>query len=331
MKTTNRNVRILMLLENESVPDDCRVLLEAETLIDAGYDVTVICPTGDCTEKIDRIGKIRVYRYPKLWEIQGFIGYILEYSYSLTMMFLISLLVWLRHGFDVVHVHTPPDLTALIAIFYKLLGKRFVFDHHDLSPELYQAQKGGDGNRHVYRALLFFERLACRWADRLIATNESQSRIQVERCGADPDHCHVVRNGPNSMFLDDIAPLDDIASDDTLVLGYVGVVGIQDGVDYMVRAIHQLRTIHHREDFVVVIVGGGPALHSLKQIAVDLGVNDLIQFTGMIPFPNVPRHIAAFDICLTPDPSNPYNDSCTTIKNHGVHGAAQTDRVFSYT
>lgn len=306
--------RILMLLENESMPDDNRVLLEAESLIDAGYDVTVICPTGQETARYELIGDIRIYRYPKPFEIPGFLGYVWEYGYSLTMMFVISLFVWMRRGFDVVHVHTPPDMTALIAIFYQLFGKKYVFDLHDLSPELYLARGGKTKPNTVYHVLGFFERLACRRADRLIATNETQRRVQVDRCGADPSHCYVVRNGPNELFLNDVEPLSDLRPTGKLVLGYVGVIGIQDGVDYMIRTLAELKHVHGRDDFCVVIVGGGPAAADLMTLADELNVADLIKITGMIPFPSVPRYIASFDICFTPDPSNTYNDSCTTIK-----------------
>lgn len=303
-----------MLLENESVPDDCRVLLEAEALIAAGYAVTVICPTGDSKKKIDQIGEIRVYRYPQPLEIGGVLGYVLEYGYSLVAAFVLSWFVLLRHGFDAVHVHTPPDLMGLVAIFFQFLGKRFVFDHHDLSPELYLAQKPGRDEGIVYRSLRFFERLSCRRADRLIATNDSQRGVQIDRCGVDPQRCSIVRNGPNELFLSDVQPLESIRKTGCITIGYVGVIGVQDGVDFMVRALHELKVKHRRDDFRGVIVGSGPAIGDLKRLTAKLDLSDKIHFTGMIPFATVPAHIAAFDICLTPDPSNAYNDSCTTIK-----------------
>lgn len=310
----HRRPRILMLLENESMPDDNRVLLEAESLDAAGYQVTVICPTGEFTAKHEWIDNIRVYRYPKPIEIGGFVGYVWEYGYSLTMMWIISIYVFLRRGFDAVHVHTPPDMTAMIAIFYQCFGKKFVFDLHDLSPELYLARGGKTDPNAVYHVLRFFERLACRRANRLIATNETQRSVQVDRCGADPERCYVVRNGPNEFFLNDVQPLPDFRLPGQLVLGYVGVIGIQDGVDYFIRTVEKLKNQHDRDDFRVVIVGHGPAADDLMKLAEQLGVADRITLTGMIPFPSVPRYIASFDICFTPDPSNDYNDSCTTIK-----------------
>lgn len=316
MNTPNnqRRTRILMLLENESMPDDIRVLMEAKSLDEASYEVTVICPTGKFTATHELIGDVRVYRYPRTFEPNGLFGYIWEYGYSLTMMFIFSSFVFLRRGFDAVHVHTPPDMTALIAIFYQCLGKKFVFDLHDLSPELYLARGGKTQPNTIYRVLRFFERLACRRANRLIATNESQRDVQINRCGANSKHCYVVRNGPNESFLGEISPLPELKTNGKLVLGYVGAIGIQDGVDCMVRMIARLKEGFGRNDFRAIIVGDGPAADDLQRLTSDLGVSDLIHFTGCIPFEEVPRHIASFDICITPDPSNAYNDSCTTIK-----------------
>lgn len=306
--------RILMLLENACFPDDNRVLLEAESLIEAGFEVSVICPTGPSKKWVETIGATRVYRYPKPPEISHFLGYVLEYSYSLAALFVISVFVAFRRGFDAVHVHTPPDMTGLIANFYQLFGKQFVFDLHDLSPELYMARRGDERKNSVYRALRFFERLACGSADRLIATNVTQRDVQVNRCGAKADHCYIVRNGPDVRFLSHVEPRPELRMQGQLVLGYVGVIGVQDGVDVMVRVVHELKTRYQRDDFIAVIVGGGSALAELKSLAKELGVADMIHFTGMIPITSVPAYIASFDICFTPDPSNPYNDSCTTIK-----------------
>ena len=304
--------RILMLLENESFPDDTRVLLEATALVDAGFAVTVVCPTGKRTGKSETIEDVRVYRYPKPWAMTGLIGYVAEYAYSMLMGFLYAWFVLLRHGFDTIHIHAPPDMNALVAIAFKLLGKHYVLDMHDLSPELYQAQRDGNGSRVVERALRWFERLACRQADRLIATNETQRRVQVQRCGVRDEHCYVVRNGPNEMFLRDVEPREELCRAGRMVIGYVGMIGTQDGVDYFVRMIDELRS--RRSDFIGVIVGDGPALPALEQMVAELKLQSCVQFTGLVEFADVPRYIASFDVCVTPDPCNPYNDSCTTIK-----------------
>ena len=306
--------RILMLLENNSYPDDTRVILEAESLTAAGFDVTVICPTGDSTKWYEVVDGVRVYRYPCPAELNGFGGYIWEYSYSFVATFVISIWVFMRHGFDSTHSHTPPDIYCLIGRFYQFFGKKYVHDTHDLSPELYKAQRGGSGSKLVMSALRWFEKCACRWANRLIATNETQSGIQVSRCGADPNKCCVVRNGPSERFLGEIVPNQKFALMEKTILGYVGVIGVQDGVDYMIRMIKHLRYDLGREDFHAVIVGDGSALVDLQELAAELKVADAITFTGYVAGDELLQTIASFDIAVTPDPSNPYNDSCTTIK-----------------
>jgi glycosyltransferase involved in cell wall biosynthesis len=185
---------------------------------------------------------------------------------------------------------------------------------HDLSPELYQARQAGDGNRIVLAVLRWFERLACRTADRLIATNQMQRQVQIERGGASPDRCHVVRNGPDARFLARQEPIACLRQGDRLVIGYVGMMGVQDGVDYLLRAIACLRNEFGRRDFLAVIVGSGPALDDLKRLATDLNLQQVVEFSGYRSGDDLLRHIASFDMCVTPDPSNPYNDSCTTIK-----------------
>lgn len=312
---SQRPFRILMLLENESYPEDCRVLLQAESLVAAGYDVSVICPTDkNFKRKMETLGRVRVFRYPAPIHINGLIGYAVEYGYSILMQFLISLYVCVRYGFDAIHMHTPPDMNAVIPATYKLLGKKFVYDLHDLSPELYQAQRDGQGNRFVHQLLLKFEKFACRTANVLLATNESQQDVQIQRCGADPSNCYVVRNGPNEAFMGSVEPKAGLQKKECLNIGYVGVIGVQDGVDYLIRAVDHLVRFRKRTDLQVIIVGAGPALNDLKSLVNDLNLAAYFQFTGMIPFVEVPKHIAAFDICSTPDPSNSYNDSCTTIK-----------------
>jgi glycosyltransferase involved in cell wall biosynthesis len=305
--------RILMLLENESYPDDSRVPLEADSLRDAGYQVTVICPTGMSRKKYENVNGVQVYRYPKPRELNGFLGYLWEYSYSLAITFVISLYVLGRRGFDAVHTHAPPDMFVVIAAFYKLLGKKYVVDLHDLSPELYEAKRGSEGSRLVRWMLRTFERWSFRLADRLIATNQTQREVQITRGGAVPENCFVVRNGPNARFFKSVEPLPRLR-DGRFVIGYVGVIGIQDGVDCLIRALDILRREFDREDFRAVIVGGGPAVDDLKRLIADLDLQQHVEFTGFVMGDELLRNIASFNVAATPDPSNSYNDSCTTIK-----------------
>lgn len=304
---------ILMLLENNSFPDDTRVMLEANALVSAGFEVTVVSPRGDNLAFAEIVEGVRVYRYPTPPEFKGAVGYFVEFAYSLCAAFVYSWFILLRHGFDAIHVHAPPDMNALVPLTFKLFRKRFVYDMHDLSPELYAAQRGGTGNRLLTTGLRWFERLACRAADRLISTNETQRKIQIQRGGADEARCQVVRNGPNEKFLAPVIPDAAFRDGANCVIGYVGLMGVQDGVDYMLRALRVLKD-KYGYNFTAVLVGGGTAWQHLQQLTEELGLAQQVRFTGMIPFRQVPEVIAAFDICVTPDPSNAYNDSCTTIK-----------------
>lgn len=305
--------RILMILQNEGYPDDVRVALEAGSLRDAGYQVTVVCPrTNRLHKRYEVVAGVKVYRHPAPPDLPGVVGYGIEFAFSFTAALLVSFYLLLRNGFDVVHIHMPPDCNGFLGLFYRCLGKQFVMDHHDLSPELYGAQ--GGSNRVVRRTLEWLERRACRAANRLIATNESQKKVQIDRAGANTADCYVVRNGPNEAFLGPIEPVSLNVGKEFKIIGYVGMIAPQDGVDVLVRAAGHLKHDLGRHDFLCLIVGAGSALSSLKELAEDLELGENIRFTGMIPWEQVPSYIAAFDIATTPDPRNAYNDSCTTIK-----------------
>ncbi|HEY4233821.1 MAG TPA: glycosyltransferase family 4 protein [Lacipirellulaceae bacterium] len=306
--------RVLMLVENCSYPDDMRVLMECRSLHDAGYQMTVICPTGRSRRAYENVEGVHVYRYPKPWEPGGFLGYIWEFGYSLVMTFLVSLYVVFRRGCDVLHVRTPPDIYVFLAGFYKLFGKKYVVDLHDLPPEMYQAQNDGSGSRIVHAVLLWFESLTCRTADLFIASSESQRRMQIERGGAPPDRCHIVRNSPHERFLEPIEPIESLREPGKIILGYMGMIGVQDRVDMLVRACQCLKNELGRDDFRAVIVGDGPALDELKRLAVELGIEQRVSFAGFQRGDDLLRHVASFDICVTPDPSNAYNDTCSMVK-----------------
>jgi len=186
--------RVLMLLENQAYPQDHRVRREALALARAGYRVSVVCPATRAQVRHEVVDGVRVYRFRSPAPANGFLGYLREYGYCTAMSFFFSLWIFWREGFDVVHVHNPPDTFAFIGAFFKLFGKRLVFDHHDLSPEMYRA-RFPNGSKIVYKALVLFERLACRLADHVIATNESYKEIEIERHNVPAERIIVVRNG----------------------------------------------------------------------------------------------------------------------------------------
>jgi len=228
-------------------------------------------------------------------------------------MFLLSLLVSIRQGFDVIHAHNPPDTLALLAAPYKLLGRRFVFDHHDLAPEMYEA-RFPNGRRSVSRALRFFERLSFRLADHVIATNESYRAIALERGGLPPRRVTVVRNGP------DLDRLRSVPGDPALrrkagtILAYAGAMGRQDGVDYLIRALDHLVHALGRRDVYCVIVGTGEAVAGLQRLTAELGLGSHVWYAGGVSDAGLVRYLCTADICLDPDPSNPFTDRSTMIK-----------------
>jgi glycosyltransferase involved in cell wall biosynthesis len=306
--------RVLMLLENSCYSSDGRVRREANTLAAAGCRVTVICPRGAGERWREQFGPVVAYQYPAALNAAGFLGYVVEYAYALVATAILSAWVAARHGFDVIHAHNPPDLFVLIAAFYKLLGKRFVFDQHDLAPEMYWARGGGGGNRLVYQALVFFERLSCRWADHVFAANDSYKRLEIERSGIPASRISVVRNGPEPCHLQ-LLPVDvSLRRDGEALIVFVGEMGEQDGVDYLLRALAHLSTALGQRAWRCVLVGDGAAAKSLRKQAADLGIGDRVEVTGWLEYRAVPRYIGAADVCVAPDPSNSYTDRSTIIK-----------------
>jgi glycosyltransferase involved in cell wall biosynthesis len=313
--TTPVGDRVLMLLENESYQFDTRPMLEARTLTRAGYCVSVICPRLPGGKVYEILDGVHLYQFPAPPAADGFLGYLWEYGYSLAATFAFSLVVYLHKGLDIIHAHNPPDLFFLVAAFYRLLGKRFVFDHHDLSPEMYSAHFGEDGSRAIYSALVLLERLSCRLADRVIATNESYKAVEMARGGVREERITIVRNGPDLESLELVRPDPGLGQKAGTILGYVGVIGYQDGVDYLLRALHHLVFDLNRHDILCIVIGDGPALSELRLLARELRVEEQVWFTGWVSDQDLIRcYLAAATICVVPDPSNPYNDRSTMMK-----------------
>jgi glycosyltransferase involved in cell wall biosynthesis len=303
-----------MLLENNPYPGDTRVRREAVALVEAGYRVAVIAPRADGEVSRETVAGVVVYRYPAPPESRSVFGFAWEFAYSTAAAFVMALRVWRREGFDVVHAHNPPDTLFAVGLFFKLFGKRFVFDHHDVSPELYRARSEGGGNRVIYHVLRLLERCTYASADHVIATNESFKRLAMTRGGKTERQVTVVRNGP---LLRDVRPYERIPDwerSGKTILGYAGVIGIQDGLDYLVRALAHLLHERQRVDFHCVVMGEGDDLPRVRALAAELHVDSHLTFTGWLDKQLLFRYLTTIDIGLDPDPSNPCNDNCTMIK-----------------
>ena len=306
--------RILFIVENLPSPFDRRVWQEATTLHQNGYQVSIICPTGKgYEEKYECLDGIHIYRHPLPPEAEGALGYVLEYSVALYWEFYLSFKVLFSHGFDAIHACNPPDLIFLVAGFFKFFfHKKFLFDHHDINPELYEAKFGR--RDFFYRLMLLCERLTFKTADRSIATNESYKQIAIERGGMHPDKVTVVRSGPKLDRLKIIEPVLALKKGRKHLVGYVGVMGKQEGIDYLLRALQYIVEHKNRTDVHFGLVGGGTELASLQAYAKALGVEDYVTFTGRVSDQQMLEMLNTADVCVNPDVANEMNDKSTMNK-----------------
>lgn len=287
---------------------------EALAMVAAGFHVSVIAPRDVGQSKQDVVDGVCVYRYAPPTERDSFWGFVWEFFYSTLAAFIVSFTVWRKEGFDAIHAHNPPDTLFAIGLFYKLFGKKFVFDHHDLSPELYLARSNGEGSQLVYKVLRLLEKWTFQTADLVIATNESYKKIAMERGGVREDCIGIVRNGPPLSFLQYVQPYPELANSSKSVFGYAGAISVQDGLDYLIKALHHLKTELKRDDFVAIIMGDGDDVPRIKALTRELGLEDHVQFTGWLKKDKLLRYMTSIDIGVDPDPSNNFNDKCTMIK-----------------
>lgn len=304
--------KVLIIVENLPVPFDTRVWQEANSLTEAGYKVSIICPVGKGYEKKhDVINNISIYRHSMPAEGNGAVGYLVEYSAALFCEFILSLKVLFKEGFDVIHACNPPDNIFLIGAFYKLFGKKFIFDHHDINPELYIAKFGKKDI--FYKLLLMFERLTFNFADISLATNESYKEIAITRGKMDPDKVFIVRSGPKLERLKILPPKNEIKRNKKHMVGYIGVIGQQEGIDYLLDAAKYIRE-KGRDDIFYAIVGAGPYLEEAKSRCKALGLDDIFEFTGRVSDEKMLDYLNTADICVNPDEFNEMNDKSTMNK-----------------
>jgi glycosyltransferase involved in cell wall biosynthesis len=322
--------KILMLVENH-FPQDTRVTNEATLLKEAGYQVTVVALRRNGQTGHEVLNGVEVYRLPTLElfkktpfanvnrlnlllvKLKSFLGYVVEYCYFTTACLIVSTYVFVKRGFDVMHAHNPPDTLFLVALPFKLLGKKFVFDQHDLCPELYRSRYSA-AEGFATRLLRILEWCSLKLADVTIATNESYKQIQIERANKNPCDIFIVRNGPNQMRMTPVAPSVRLREMDKCILCYIGSLNPQDGVDHLLRSLRHLLYDLKRSDFHCVIMGTGDSLQDLRDLADKLQLNGCVELPGFVSDEDLQENLAAADICLDPDPSSPLNDVSTWIK-----------------
>lgn len=306
---------VLILVENLSVPFDRRVWQESRALVESGFAVTVICPAGTDydTEPHVVINGVRILRYPLRAATGGPLGYLREYALAIWHTLRLAIKVRRNGPVDFVQACNPPDLFFLVALALRLSGARFVFDHHDLVPELFLSRFPGSGP-YLYRLTRFLERLTFATADGVISTNESYRRVAVERGKMDPEKVVVVRSAPDLSRFTPRAPDDSLRRGKKHLLAYVGVMGPQDGVDYALRALRILRYEFGRRDFHCVFMGSGDVFDDMVKLNAELGLADVVEFTGRVSDEAVQRCLSTADVCLSPDPQSPLNDVSTMNK-----------------
>jgi glycosyltransferase involved in cell wall biosynthesis len=307
--------RVLIIVQNLPVPFDRRVWLEATSLTKAGYAVSVICPKAKgYSASFETVEGVDIHRYGLPIDARGAIGFVMEFAWCFLRTFMKS--VWIivaGPGFDVIHACNPPETYWLLARFWRLFGKRFLFDHHDLSPEMYAAKFGRDSGL-MHKGLLFLERMTFRSADVVITTNESHKQIARTRGDLPPENVFVVRSGPDIGRFKVYDPEATWKQGRRFLLVYLGEMCKQDGVDHLVRAVRILRKDMKRDDLHVIFVGGGPEQPMIKSYADEQGVADICTFPGRVSDDDLCRILSSADVAIDPDPKTAWSDKSTMNK-----------------
>ena len=305
---------VLMIVQNLPVPFDRRVWMEATTLRAAGLDVAVICPKKKMyTASFEVLDGITIYRYPLVFEAdRSVIAYVAEFVYCWIATALLAVKAFIRRPFHIIHACNPPDTFFFLALFFRFFGVRFIFDHHDLSPEMYLA-KGGRKDGILYRMLLVLERLSMRTASLVIAVNESHREIARSRHGIPAERLTVVRSGPRLSWGANVQADPTLKEGKEHLVVYLGEMCEQDGVDRLLDAIE----VYHREygkNVRFALVGGGPDRPRLMAMAQERGLIDSVTFTGRIPDEDLWRYLSSADVCVDPDPWTEWSDKSTMNK-----------------
>jgi glycosyltransferase involved in cell wall biosynthesis len=310
-----RRPRVLILVQNLPVPFDRRVWQEALALDAAGYEVHIICPrTRQYPRRRELLSNIHIYRYSPGPEARRTAFYLVEYAVAILAQLRLAIGVRLRRRIDVVHICNPPDLLFLVALPLVWSGARLIYDHHDATPELMIA-KGRSEDGRLVRLITLFERLTYRFAHVSIETNESFRDIALRRGGMAAEDVFVVRSAPDVQRFADATPDEAWRRGRKHLVGYVGIMGSQDGLDYLIDAANLIVRNAGRDDIQFVLVGGGPELPRLQERVNSLGIRDFVEFTGLISSgEELGSMLATADVCVSPDEANRMNDISTMNK-----------------
>ncbi|SDL79257.1 Glycosyltransferase involved in cell wall bisynthesis [Nonomuraea maritima] len=308
---------VLIVVQNLPVPLDRRVWLECRALKDAGYEVSVICPKGPGDPAYEELEGVHLYKYAPPRQAKGLAGYAWEFAYCWVRTALLSLKVRRRRRFQALQACNPPDTYWALARLWRPFGVRFVFDHHDLNPEVFRSRFGEPATvagRLQLRALLWLERRTFRAAHQVIATNASYQNIAVERGGVPRELTTVVRSGPDTTVMRPGPQVPELRRGREHLLVWLGIMGPQDGVDVVLRVAEQVVHRHGRDDVGFALLGFGDCLEDLKRLAAELDLEEHVEFTGRVGPTEIARYFSSATAGLSPDPFSPLNDVSTMNK-----------------
>jgi glycosyltransferase involved in cell wall biosynthesis len=307
------SARVLIIVQNLPVPLDRRVWLECRSLVAAGYGVSVICPRAEGAPAHHELEGVRIHTYPPVPPTDGLASYLREFAYCWVRSFLLALRVAVTERFDVIQACNPPDTYFALALPFKLLGKPFVFDQHDLCPEVYQSRFARSSGP-LLAGVKLLERCTYAVADHVISTNESYRRVAIGRGGKSPDSVTVVRSGPDPLRMRRATPRPELRRGRKHLCCYLGVMGPQDGVDQLLQSLRVLVHDFGRHDCHFALLGFGDCLESLRRLCTELELDDWVSFPGRADDQMICDYLSTADIGLSPDPMNPLNDVSTMNK-----------------
>jgi len=306
---------ILIIVQNLPVPFDRRVWQEATSLQKAGFGVAVICPKKKIyTKSYEQLEGVDIYRYPLIYEAgQGVIGYFVEFVYCWLASLVLAIKAYIHRPFQVIHACNPPDTYFALAMLFRPLGVKFVFDHHDLCPEMYVA-KGRPRSGWLYRGLLWLERKTLRQADAVIAVNHSHRDIALDRGGIAAEKVVIVRSGPRRCWADIHNSTPELKQGRKFMVMYLGEMCEQDGVDYLLRAIVLYKERYGECDTLFALIGGGPDQQRMRKMATELGLDGMVHFTGRVSDEDLWSYLSTADVCVDPDPLTEWSNLSTMNK-----------------
>lgn len=308
---------VLIIVQNLPVPLDRRVWLECQALKSTGYDVSVICPKGPGDPDYQELDGVHIYKYKPAPEAKGLAGFVVEFVYSWFRTAALSLKVWRRQPFTIMQACNPPDTYWALGLLWKLRGVVFVFDHHDLNPELFISRFGEPTTalkKIEYAGLRWLERMTFKTAKRIISTNESYKAVAVRRGGRKPNEVTVVRSGPDTRQMRPVYPTSSATGARKFNLAYLGIMGPQDGVDVVLEVMDELVHRRGRDDVEATLLGFGDCYEDLRAQCTRLGLDDYVTFTGRADKAMIADHLSVADIGLCPDLKTPLNDVSTMNK-----------------